>query len=244
MASLGSGGTRIALPRADWYLARESRDVGRRPVSRTVLGTPLVLFRTGAGETAALLDRCAHRNLPLSEGRIVGAQIGCPYHGWRYDREGQCRAIPALVEANDLKGRAMQAFPVKEQQGLVWVFMDPGPAASSASATGRRPFAVTRLRRSLARSATPWTSPATITWPSARTSTAPCRHRSTPAASTCSRKRCSMPASRDNGAEDPRRERAPPAAPSFALRGEEIRARRLAIYRARILGGFGSALSA
>ena len=150
MAPLAPDGARIALPRAYWYLACDSRDIGERPVSRSVLGTPLVLFRAGAGEPAALLDRCAHRNLPLSEGRVVGAQIECPYHGWRYDRQGQCRAVPALVGANELKGRTVQAFPAAEQQGLVWVYMDPerhpsGPPFSFPH-VGERGYGLVRFR--------------------------------------------------------------------------------------------------
>ena len=88
MAPLAPDGARIALPRAYWYLACESRDIGERPVSRTVLGTPLVLFRADAEEPAVLLDRCAHRNLPLSEGRVIGAP-------WSLLRSRLLRQIPA-----------------------------------------------------------------------------------------------------------------------------------------------------
>jgi phenylpropionate dioxygenase-like ring-hydroxylating dioxygenase large terminal subunit len=149
MAPLASKSARIALPRAHWYLACESRDLGERPVSRTVLGTPLVLFRAGAGEPAALLDRCAHRNLPLSQGRVVAAEVECPYHGWRYDRRGQCRVVPALVDAN-LKGRSVQPFSAVEQQGLVWVYMDPDRQPSGAPFSfphvGERGYGLVRFR--------------------------------------------------------------------------------------------------
>ncbi len=150
MAPLAPDGGRLALPRAYWYLACESRDLGRRPLRRTLLGTPLVLFRVRPGEPAALLDRCAHRNLPLSEGRVVGTQIECPYHGWRYDRRGHCREVPALVGANELKGRRVQAFPAAEQQGLVWVYMDPERPPStppfSFPHVGARGYGLIRFR--------------------------------------------------------------------------------------------------
>jgi phenylpropionate dioxygenase-like ring-hydroxylating dioxygenase large terminal subunit len=150
MAPLAPDGDRLALPRAYWYLACESRDLGRRPLRRSVLATPLVLFRAGAGEPAALLDRCAHRNLPLSEGRVVGEHIECAYHGWRYDRRGQCREVPALVAPNELKGRTVQAFPAMEQQGLVWVYMDPerGPTTPPFSFphVGARGYGLIRFR--------------------------------------------------------------------------------------------------
>src|SRR6185503_9233540 len=55
-----------------WYFACRSRELGRRPLACTVLGTPLVLFRAAGSKPAALLDRCPHRNAPLSIGRLVG----------------------------------------------------------------------------------------------------------------------------------------------------------------------------
>jgi len=116
---------RIAYPRAYWYGACTGGETLRRPIARTLLGIPLVLFRSEQGSPAALLDRCAHRNLPLSEGRVIGQQIECAYHGWRYDGQGRCRRVPALAETADHKGRSVPTFPTVEQQGYIWVFTDP-----------------------------------------------------------------------------------------------------------------------
>jgi phenylpropionate dioxygenase-like ring-hydroxylating dioxygenase large terminal subunit len=123
---------RIAYPRAFWYVACESRALRQRPIARTVLGTPLVLFRGHDGRTAALLDRCAHRNLPLSEGHVLDGNVECSYHGWQYDAQGLCRRVPALGEPPDQKGRSVPAFPTVELQGYVWVFMEPDRAATGA----------------------------------------------------------------------------------------------------------------
>jgi phenylpropionate dioxygenase-like ring-hydroxylating dioxygenase large terminal subunit len=109
-----------------WYVALESKELGRRPVQRTILGTPLALFRDGEGRAAALLDRCPHRNVPLSLGRMhADGNLECRYHGWRFDGQGHCRAIPGLC--GDRPGRAHDAtaYPVREQDGLVWVYMNP-----------------------------------------------------------------------------------------------------------------------
>src|SRR5690606_40486504 len=56
----------VARLTGHWYVVCRSRALGRRPRAVTLLDTPLVLFRTGAGKVAALLDRCPHRNVPLS----------------------------------------------------------------------------------------------------------------------------------------------------------------------------------
>jgi phenylpropionate dioxygenase-like ring-hydroxylating dioxygenase large terminal subunit len=109
-----------------WYVALEQRELRGRPVKRTILGTPLVLFRDRDGGAAALLDRCPHRNVPLSLGRIHDdGNLECRYHGWRFDGTGQCRAIPGLC--GDRPGRAHDAtaYPVLERDGFVWVYMNP-----------------------------------------------------------------------------------------------------------------------
>ncbi|HSD11579.1 MAG TPA: aromatic ring-hydroxylating dioxygenase subunit alpha [Candidatus Binatia bacterium] len=121
---------RIAYARACWYVACDTAALRKRPIARTLLGTPLVLFRGDDTRPAALLDRCAHRNLPLSEGKIAGGSIECPYHGWQYDAQGFCRRVPALAAAPEYKGRSVPAFAAVEQQGYVWVFMDPDLAPS------------------------------------------------------------------------------------------------------------------
>lgn len=105
-----------------WYVVCRSAELGRRPIARTVLGTPMALFRGAEGRAAALLDRCAHRNLPLSRGRVVDGRIECAYHGWQYDGGGICRLVPALSEPSEGPARCVRTFPTAEQQGYVWVW--------------------------------------------------------------------------------------------------------------------------
>ena len=54
-----------------WYAAGTTKEVNStRPVKRIIFDIPIVLWRSSNNELTALLDRCAHRNAPLSEGRI------------------------------------------------------------------------------------------------------------------------------------------------------------------------------
>src|SRR5437762_9919963 len=64
-----------------WYVAAWNDEVSREPLARTVLGEDIVLFRKRDGTVVALENRCAHRRLPLSVGRIVDDSIECGYHG-------------------------------------------------------------------------------------------------------------------------------------------------------------------
>jgi phenylpropionate dioxygenase-like ring-hydroxylating dioxygenase large terminal subunit len=118
------------LPRA-WYVACTSEELGAGPLARTLLGMPVVLFRDGSGKAGALLDRCAHRNVPLSLGRAVDGALQCCYHGWRYDGEGNCTAIPGLLGDAGRRSRAVPAFSTREEDGFVWVFASPGETPSA-----------------------------------------------------------------------------------------------------------------
>jgi phenylpropionate dioxygenase-like ring-hydroxylating dioxygenase large terminal subunit len=53
----------------------------------------------------ALLNRCPHRGVPLSEGnQQFPGTISCPYHGWTFDLAGNLVGVPGLNEyySNDL----------------------------------------------------------------------------------------------------------------------------------------------
>jgi phenylpropionate dioxygenase-like ring-hydroxylating dioxygenase large terminal subunit len=105
-----------------WFVACLSRELRDRPISRTIMGIPMVLFRDDQGRPGALLDRCPHRNVPLSMGDVVEGQLQCAYHGWRFDGSGACRFIPSLAGAHEGKARRAPAYPALEQDGFVWVF--------------------------------------------------------------------------------------------------------------------------
>ena len=117
----------VRLPQF-WYVACLSTDLrGKRPLARTVLGVRMALFRDSRGRPAAVLDRCPHRNAPLSIGTVCDGLLQCGYHGWRFDGTGACRAVPGLVgEDADRRARRVDTFPVAEQDGFVWVW--PGEA--------------------------------------------------------------------------------------------------------------------
>ncbi len=122
-ADAESGGrTSVARVAEGWYVACTSSELRHAPRALTLLGVPLVLFRGEGGAPGALLDRCPHRNAPLSFGRVVDGTLECGYHGWRFDDGGRCRAIPGLCGEHDLSRRGVASFPCSEQDGLVWVY--------------------------------------------------------------------------------------------------------------------------
>lgn len=109
-----------------WYVACTSTELRRGKVlSRTVLGMPLAVFRGQDGAAGALLDRCPHRNVPLSMGRVVGPHLECAYHGWQFDPGGVCRRVPGLCAEHEHSSRNAQRLAVREQDGFVWVWGRP-----------------------------------------------------------------------------------------------------------------------
>ena len=108
-----------------WYAAARSEEVGdKKPIGRTVLGEMIVLWRTPEGNAVAMVDRCLHRNALLSEGDLFDGCIGCPYHGWTYDRTGLVVSVPSEGPegAAPIGERRLSTFPVREQDGLVWIW--------------------------------------------------------------------------------------------------------------------------
>jgi nitrite reductase/ring-hydroxylating ferredoxin subunit len=133
-APITKGLTSVAAVADDWYVACRSRELRTAPRAIMILGIPLVLFRGTDGKPGALLDRCPHRNVPLSLGQVAGPNLRCSYHGWEFDLGGTCRVVPGLVGEPEAKGRCVASYPVREQDGFVWVY--PTPDAEPA----REPF--------------------------------------------------------------------------------------------------------
>lgn len=110
-----------------WQAAAFSHEVNQEILARTFLDDPVVLFRTADGKVAALEDRCAHRSLPLSLGRLVGDTIECGYHGMRYDARGRCVGVPG--QDTIPAGAVARTYPILEKYAVVWIWLgDPAKA--------------------------------------------------------------------------------------------------------------------
>jgi 5,5'-dehydrodivanillate O-demethylase oxygenase subunit len=100
-----------------------------KPQRVKLLGEELVLYRGEDGQPGLMDLRCAHRGVALDHGRVEGACIRCPYHGWLYDRSGQCVEQPAEPEGSTFKDRIkLNAYPAQEFGGLVFGYLGPEPA--------------------------------------------------------------------------------------------------------------------
>ncbi|MBM3608910.1 MAG: Rieske 2Fe-2S domain-containing protein, partial [Alphaproteobacteria bacterium] len=116
-------------PENCWYIAgfahELERDGERRLLARRLLDRAVVIWRTGDGKLAALQDRCPHRLVPLSTGKLAGDHVECGYHGLRFDASGACAFVPGQDTLP--KGAPVKIFPIAERHALLWIWF--GPAA-------------------------------------------------------------------------------------------------------------------
>jgi phenylpropionate dioxygenase-like ring-hydroxylating dioxygenase large terminal subunit len=90
------------------------------------MDTPLVVFRGAGGIPAVVLDRCAHRNYPLSLGRVTGdGLLQCGYHGWTYDGGGRCLRVPGLGHGRTQATWHVSSHATVEKDGFVWAWGEP-----------------------------------------------------------------------------------------------------------------------
>ncbi|MBI2728049.1 MAG: aromatic ring-hydroxylating dioxygenase subunit alpha [Polaromonas sp.] len=113
-----------------WYVAAFSNDLQHELLARTFMGEAVVMFRDTAGRAIAMADKCPHRGVPLSLGKLVDGMVRCTYHGIRINSEGQCKHIPcqALIPAQ----ARVATYPVADKHGFTWIWMGDAAQADAA----------------------------------------------------------------------------------------------------------------
>ncbi len=106
-----------------WYVACASTEISERPFRRVLLDVAVALYRLPDGAPVALRDRCPHRLVPLSYGKLVGDRLQCIYHGLQFDRSGACVHNP---HGGGTTRVHVDSYPVVERYGYVWIW--PGDA--------------------------------------------------------------------------------------------------------------------
>lgn len=107
-----------------WWVAAFSEELGRNLLGRVLLDTPVLLYRTQAGQPVAIENRCPHRGAPLSLGCLKDDEVQCGYHGFRYNAAGACTFVPSMKAP--LAAAKVRAFPLIEKPPHVWIYLgDP-----------------------------------------------------------------------------------------------------------------------
>ena len=115
-----------------WYVActvAELQALGDKPLGRTICNEKMAIFRTQAGQVAAVEDFCPHRGAPMSLGQVCQNGLRCGYHGLEMGVDGKTVHMPG----QRVRGfPAVKAFAVVERHGFVWVW--PGDQAQADEA--------------------------------------------------------------------------------------------------------------
>jgi len=124
-----------------WYFACASSELKPgQQFRRIILGQPVLLARTAAGEAFALRDICPHRLVPLSAGRQVETNgqptVEWPYHGWRFGTDGQCKLMPSLVDpdAYPTDRVRVRRYLSHEANGMVFIYVAHNPRSDEPPA--------------------------------------------------------------------------------------------------------------
>jgi phenylpropionate dioxygenase-like ring-hydroxylating dioxygenase large terminal subunit len=129
--------------RKQWFIAARSDQVRKRPLGVTVLDLPLVLARTPAGAVFVFEDRCPHRQVPLSCGKITAHGLQCPYHGWTFGSDGRVTSVPGLAPDAATPAVSARSIRCQEHHGYIWVQLT-APEAADGIALDTPPASVIR----------------------------------------------------------------------------------------------------
>jgi len=121
------------LLRRYWHPVATVSEMREHPTKQVkILGEELVLFRDGQDRLGLIGGHCAHRRASLVYGLPEEDGLRCPYHGWKYDRTGQCIEQPfeETVRADrPFKDRVkLPGYAVEALGGLVFAYLGPQPA--------------------------------------------------------------------------------------------------------------------
>jgi phthalate 4,5-dioxygenase len=132
LTQTGAGTPGGELLRRYWQPAALSEELppSNAPIPVRLLGEDLVLFRDEAGLPGlpGLLGlHCSHRGADLSYGRVENGGLRCLYHGWLYDRTGDCLEQPGEPDGSDFCRKVRHtAYPCIERAGIIFAYLGPG----------------------------------------------------------------------------------------------------------------------
>ena len=87
-------------------------------VAAEVDGCELAVWRHPVGTPVVMAARCPHQWSHLAyEGQVVGGELVCRAHGWRFSADGRASKV-GMTGRRDDKG-AIAVFPVREQDGAI-----------------------------------------------------------------------------------------------------------------------------
>jgi len=113
----------------DWHAIATAASLLAGTVQQVrLLDRDLVLWRGEQGSIQVWENRCPHRSVKLSNGRVQQDTLICPYHGMVYNTEGQCIKVPAHPDYVPPQQACVRRYQVQEKYGLIFVCLGDDPS--------------------------------------------------------------------------------------------------------------------
>jgi nitrite reductase/ring-hydroxylating ferredoxin subunit len=133
LARVGPGTPGGSLLRRYWHpvLKASALEAGGEPLRVRLLGEDFVAFRSPDGELGFIEEACPHRRVSMSLARNEACGLRCLFHGWVVGRDGTVVEAPSEpAERGNFAAKVRtQRYHVREEAGLVWVFIGSGEPA-------------------------------------------------------------------------------------------------------------------
>lgn len=142
-----------------WYAVYDAKALRKKPTPITRMGEPLILYRDSSGKPHCFLNRCPHRGVEFTNGRVFGDDLECPFHAFRFGPDGQCTLAPCEGADARIPSRLRAVtIPAVEENDLIWIWW-----GASAEALGMDKLPPTPWIDGLP--STPYTSQGQFLWP-------------------------------------------------------------------------------
>jgi phenylpropionate dioxygenase-like ring-hydroxylating dioxygenase large terminal subunit len=107
-----------------WYAILDSKELkSGKPLRIKRFNENMAIWREKDNSVCCISDKCCHRGVSLSCGKVKGGELECPFHGFLYDSTGKVKTIPANGRNRDVpESMKVQAWKTFEEYGFIWIW--------------------------------------------------------------------------------------------------------------------------
>jgi len=103
-----------------WIPLFFEKELTDKPLKKILNGIELVFVKLD-NKISCFEDRCPHRNVPLSNGKVINKNLQCNYHGWEFNNNGECEKIIGCEGCSKKENISLKKYNVIINNGLVYV---------------------------------------------------------------------------------------------------------------------------
>ena len=83
----------------------------------------MILWRSETGKASLTTHKCPHLGADLVKGRIDGDHLRCPFHGFKFGTDGECK--DAYGQYDNPAALRLNCWQVRECSGFIFTYYDP-----------------------------------------------------------------------------------------------------------------------